>query len=288
MKKFILLIVIICTAVIVMAQELELIFSHQYHAEEVGASCTDCHPAEESTLASDNLLPDMDGCYNCHDSEQACTVCHKDPDNAIAYPRITDYIAKFSHEQHQGEKFSCEGCHGGVAQSADITEKHLPKMAQCVACHSKTSEKDYCDKCHATDENLVPADHRLAWRQEHGIEANSAERNCNICHDENTCLECHQGDNLDHIVHPLNYVNNHGIYARGDKENCYTCHEELSFCMDCHQQRMVTPRNHSTANWSNLQTGGAHARAARLDLDTCIACHSDAAADPVCIQCHDK
>ena len=95
-------------------------------------------------------------------------------------------------------------------------------------------------------------------------------------------------DNLDRKVHPLNYVNNHGMYAKGNKDNCYTCHEEQAFCVDCHQKRMVMPRSHSTANWSNTTTGGGHARAAKLDLDNCLSCHSDAQGDPVCVLCHQK
>ena len=61
------------------AQDVELIFSHKYHAEEVEAECTDCHNAGESALAADNLLPNMETCYNCHDEDAECTVCHKDP-----------------------------------------------------------------------------------------------------------------------------------------------------------------------------------------------------------------
>ncbi len=291
MKKFMFLIIlfamIVSLSYLLIAQELELIFSHKYHAEEIGVECTDCHPATESKLASDNLLPDMDGCYTCHDEDQECTVCHKDPDNAIAYPRITEYIAKFSHAEHSGEDFTCENCHKGVAKSSDITEKHLPSMEKCVECHVVTSDADYCYICHEKGENLIPADHHLAWRQDHGIVAQT-EENCSACHTENSCLECHEGDNLDHKVHPLGYVNTHGIFARANKENCYTCHEELAFCVECHQTRGVTPRSHLTANWTNMSTGGGHARAAKLDLDSCIACHSDAGGDPSCTGCHDK
>ena len=290
MKKIIFLIIVLSTALIMsyllFAQDLELIFSHKYHAEEVEAACTDCHKADESALPADNLLPDMDGCYTCHDEEEECTKCHQDPDNAIVYPRITDYIAKFSHKQHSGDKFSCETCHKNVSHSENIMDKHLPKMGKCVECHTTLSQDDYCFICHKQEENLKPADHTLVWAKEHGIAAQTERDECGLCHHQNMCLDCHMNDNLDHNIHPLNYVNNHGLYAKGNKDNCLTCHEEMAFCMDCHRQRMVMPRNHAVANWSNTTTGGAHARAAKLDLDSCISCHSDAAGDPVCIQCH--
>ncbi len=272
---------------ILFAQELELIFSHKYHAEEVSVACTDCHLAETSTSPTDNLLPDMERCYTCHDKDNTeCTICHKDPDNAIVYPRVTSYIAKFSHQKHSGETFNCETCHSGVNKSSDVQSKHISTMSQCVQCHENNAKGDYCYTCHNTSENLEPADHSLAWEDEHGIVAGMAKENCSVCHQLHKCDKCHEGDNLDRKVHRLNFVNNHGISAKGNKDNCLTCHEEQAFCMDCHSQRMVMPRNHSRANWSNTTTGGVHARAAKLDLDNCMSCHSNAVGDPVCVVCH--
>jgi len=290
MKKVIFIVItlaaVLTLSYLLFAQKLELIFSHKYHAEEVEAACADCHNVAESTVATDNLLPNMDGCYTCHDKDEECTKCHQDPDNAIVYPRITNYIAKFSHKQHSGDLFNCDMCHAKVAASENIFDKHLPKMGTCTECHSTMSQDDYCYICHAKGEDLKPADHQLNWTQEHGMTAQTARDECSSCHQEKMCLECHQGDNLDQKVHPLNYVNNHGMYAKGNKENCLTCHEEMAFCMDCHRQRMVMPKNHAMANWSNTSTGGGHARAAKMDFDTCLSCHSDAAGDPVCIVCH--
>ena len=269
------------------AQELELIFSHKFHAEEVGTTCTDCHSAKESAVPTDNLLPDMNSCYNCHDEdEEKCSTCHKDSDNAIEYPRVTKYIAKFPHKKHSGEKFSCEKCHIGISKSENILAKHLPKMGVCIKCHDNKTQIDYCSFCHNKKENLKPDDHDITWNAEHGISTNIDKEICNTCHTNNMCLECHQNDNLDHKVHRLNFVNNHGISAKGNKDNCLTCHEEQAFCVDCHRQRMVMPKNHSTANWTNSVLGGRHARDAKFDLDACLSCHSDAAGDPVCVICH--
>jgi len=290
MKKTVIIIVALIffaiISVLLVAQDVELIFSHKYHAEEVGASCSDCHKASESAKASDNLLPNMDGCYSCHDEDEECSKCHKDPDNAIVYPRITDFIAKFPHDKHAAKNITCEKCHEKVADSDNIMEKHLPKMAVCVECHKELTRDDYCYDCHAKKDKLKPATHDFVWKSNHGVTAIADEDACETCHTKSSCLDCHKSDNLDRQVHPLNFVNNHGLYAKGNKENCYTCHEELAFCVDCHRKRMVMPRNHSFANWSNATTGGAHARAAQLDLDFCLSCHSDAQSDPVCVICH--
>ncbi|OQX96060.1 hypothetical protein B6I21_02180 [candidate division KSB1 bacterium 4572_119] len=291
MKRKVLIIIsltfLVALTYLLFAQNVELIFSHKFHAEDVEAECADCHKATESKLAADNLLPSMETCYNCHDEDDTeCSVCHKDPDNAIEYPRITDYIAKFSHEQHVSDKVMCSRCHENVQVSENIFDKHLPKMANCLECHTNTGEENFCYTCHSHGEELKPADHNLVWEKDHGLAAASAA--CDDCHTKDYCLDCHKSDNLNHEVHPLNYVNNHGIYAKGNKDNCYTCHEEQAFCVDCHQKRMVMPRNHSYANWSNTTTGGGHARSAKLDLDSCMSCHSDAQGDPVCVVCHSK
>jgi len=270
------------------AQSPDLIFSHKFHMETVEAECSDCHAAEGSKLSSDNLLPDMDACYGCHDEEEKCTKCHRDPDNAVEFPRIVDYIAEFPHDRHIAGGIACERCHGDVAAARDVTGTHLPEMSVCSGCHLPTQAGDFCYTCHAEGGNLKPADHGPAWRARHGIEAETAEVSCGSCHTKESCLNCHEGENLDRNVHPLGFAVNHPLYARGNKENCYTCHEEQSFCIDCHEAKMVIPRTHASAGWSNATTGGSHKMAAKLDLDSCLSCHSDAEGDPVCAACHRK
>ena len=283
----------ICTLFLIssitMSQDLDLIFSHKFHAEEVGAGCTDCHAAADtSTKSTQNLLPDMQSCYNCHDEETACTLCHKDPDNASAYPRITSYIAKFPHALHISNNIKCSKCHADVEKSSNIMDRHLPPMATCVDCHSDLQQIDYCITCHSAGEDLKPLNHRLDWKKAHGIVSYNQENECSMCHDKNQCLNCHQKDNLNHIVHPLNFRNNHALYARGNKDNCYTCHEDLAFCVDCHQAEFVLPRTHANAGWANPNTGGKHAREALLDLDSCLSCHSESNTEPICADCHVK
>ena len=285
--KLLLILTIIFVSGATKAQEVELLFSHKLHAEDVEASCTDCHAAADtSSLSSHNLLPDMDTCYNCHDTDAECSLCHKDPDNAVAYPRITTYIAKFPHVKHVSQEIECSTCHANVAKSDNIFDSHLPTMSSCVTCHSDVEKIEYCFDCHASQEDLKPVDHKLDWTKAHGPASHIDESNCEMCHSDNQCLECHQQDNLDRKVHPLNYRNNHSLFAKGNKDNCYTCHEELSFCSDCHRQELVLPRNHSSAGWSNLNNGGGHARAAKLDLDDCLSCHNDSNGEPICAQCH--
>jgi hypothetical protein len=275
----------------IFAQKVELIFSHKFHQEqEIG--CADCHQkASTSKLPTDNLLPDMEACFKCHDSEGECTLCHQDPDNAVDYPRITNYVAFFAHESHLKKDANCRACHVGIENDAvvNVQVQHLPQMTNCTQCHDNLEQPGYCQACHAPTEELRPSDHRIAtWKLQHGVASEIALNNCTECHTPQACIACHQGDNLDHKVHRLNYQYQHGLQAKGNKTTCITCHEEASFCNDCHRTQMVMPRTHATANWTNAADGGRHARAAKLDLDACISCHSDTQADPVCIQCHQK
>lgn len=266
----------------------ELIFSHQLHqAQEM--SCADCHAAADSSrLAMDNLLPTKETCANCHDVTGECKMCHRDPDKASVSPRITTYIAKFPHVKHvKSTPANCSACHAGIEKSQDVQTQHLPAMQNCSSCHKDFAKPNYCYDCHAPTDELRPGDHRtMPWKQQHGMVSQTNLLDCTACHTTQACITCHQGDNLDHKVHGLNYRFQHGLHAKGNKTTCITCHEEASFCNDCHRTQMVMPRSHAAANWSNRKTGGGHARAAKLDLDTCISCHADTKAQPICIQCH--
>ncbi|HID39692.1 MAG TPA: hypothetical protein EYP36_09290, partial [Calditrichaeota bacterium] len=65
----------------------DLIFSHKFHAEEADADCEACHgKATESVNANDDLLPEMETCYDCHDEEMECTSCHKNGEEPVLLP----------------------------------------------------------------------------------------------------------------------------------------------------------------------------------------------------------
>ena len=75
--------------------ESDLVFSHKYHAEEAGAECSDCHgKVSESISGSDDLLPEMETCYTCHDEDMACESCHLKGEEPVILPRINNYSEK--------------------------------------------------------------------------------------------------------------------------------------------------------------------------------------------------
>lgn len=272
------------------AQQDETTFSHQQHVEQEMA-CSDCHAAVDTSLkASDNLLPNAESCYACHEAEGKFQTWLKTEEKILFAPKTPLHIAFFPHAKHiQADKPNCSACHAGIEKSTNMQEVYLPQMASCTHCHNNLEQMSYCQTCHAKNENLKPVDHQMAsWKLQHGVESQTNLMNCTACHTTNACIQCHQGDNLDHKVHGLNYQHRHGIFAKGNKTTCITCHEEASFCNDCHQMQMVMPRSHARANWTNKTNGGGHARAAKLDLDSCISCHSENKTQPICIQCHHR
>ena len=273
-------------------EEDQLIFSHKFHAEDAGASCSDCHAAAETSMQkTDNLLPSMETCYACHDEDETdCSYCHTNPDMAREEPRIVHYKAEFTHKVHVEAGQECLNCHQDINEEESAHQaSHIPQSTLCTDCHGLADfmdESQQCYVCHSKEMNLVPVNHTVDWSKDHGISWQIQQNSCDHCHQNSYCINCHQGFNLDREVHPLNYRNTHGIDAKANKENCLTCHREFAFCNDCHRIEMVMPKNHSFAGWSNLTTGGLHAKQAQYDFDYCQSCHSDAATDVVCIRCH--
>jgi nitrate/TMAO reductase-like tetraheme cytochrome c subunit len=275
-------------------KEDRIIFSHKFHVEEQEIACVDCHQkATESTKASDVLVPKMQTCYDCHDEDETpCSTCHTNPDEPGVAPRLSGFKSRFPHKLHvDAEGTNCLTCHKGVDQAEQVGTFHLPSREQCTTCHKGAdvaTNRLQCFTCHQTTMNFTPISHRVNWRKDHGIARQIGKNSCIHCHQENYCITCHEGDNLDHQVHPLNFRFTHGMMAKGNKENCLTCHQEEAFCVDCHRSEHVMPKNHAMPNWSNrIQgDGGAHAREAQIDFETCLSCHNDAYADVVCTTCH--
>jgi len=262
-------------------------FSHKLHIQDVGSRCADCPAvADSSATPLDILLPNQEPCNQCHGDTLTYKFAYEKKDGAGTQPWFTHYIDRFPHQTHLANGQQCVDCHTGVDNSENISDSHLPAMQSCVQCHSDLEKPDYCNICHKAGEDRRPADHKSNWTAGHGMNSYTNKDNCQICHTDNYCLECHRGDNLDRQVHPLNFVNNHAITAKSGNDKCYICHEEQSFCQECHQAELVLPKSHSFAGWSNKSNGGTHKTAARFDLDGCISCHSDMNGDPICAECH--
>jgi hypothetical protein len=252
----------------------DLIFSHQFHAEEVGAECSDCHgQALNSVAGTDDLLPVMETCYDCHDEEMACNACHERGEEPILLPRITDYSAEFNHKRHQEENISCTTCHPKIEKKDKVTSgTHLPGGKICSDCHSQSYE---------LLAKLKPRDHTDVWIYMHGTAGETGSQNCYTCHTASYCIDCHQGENLMNQSHPPEFIATHGISYTMRESDCASCHAGRDYCIECHREiNYVIPPTHSFPDWK----GYLHAQEARQDFDKCSVCHMQD--DIACIECH--
>ncbi len=141
-------------------------------------------------------------------------------------------------------------------------------------------------------DKLKPISHTPNFTHTHGdmarlnVREMNADMDCATCHKPKFCQDCHEGDNLDRLTHPLNYEFTHSLDAQGKERECAVCHTERQFCVNCHIDNQVLPKNH-TAGWVNRipNDGGRHRVEALNDIEACMACHQQNA-DQICQACH--
>ena len=302
-------------------------FSHSKHKDII--ECADCHSkVKESTNLKESLFPNHDNCASCHevDNDQQCSTCHIG-DNYSALSSA-DKGLLFSHKSHLLNKdANCESCHKGLSD-VDYSWQApaaLPSMETCYGCHNdKSVASNACEGCHISTANLLPQDHKVvSFGKTHKFAAQEFNANCIMCHDNQSCDDCHMstvgitetntlkdfyqpyypanfidGAKVQGIssVHDLNYRFSHGMDSRGKTAECQSCHQIETFCTECHQAENedfamsgIVPSSHLSPNFKTIGVGtggGEHAILARRDIENCIACHDINGADPTCIQCH--
>ena len=215
-------------------------FSHLKHAGENGQECAVCHPAVAASEKLDSSLRvSLETCRECHDSLPL-----KAPGFRLTGPsfrlgeKFRPGFLVFPHALHvTGQKMDCRSCHGDlIVDPKKRNEK--PRMAECAQCHRHRGQPDLaCLDCH--DRRDKPADHQsAAWRKKpgHGLESRFNGEQCQLCHLESSCLECHHGA-TGRPVHDLNYRYTHSVDVRFKKLDCAVCHETSRFCADCHEGR---------------------------------------------------
>lgn len=294
-------------------------FSHKFHMTDAGAECAQCHAGvEKSEKSSDNNLGKMDQCYTCHDQKTTdCKTCHlekAEPYSAFENPKRELVFSHKLHMSAQGMK--CESCHTDVAQKDYVNVSALPKMESCMGCHDGEKAGNDCRTCHTDIRFIKPADHSMDFVRTHKqVVAAAGTANCQMCHEEESCSECHESGNLQKFKnkgefktnmapsgtggsstmileksHALDYVFTHRFDAKAKSTECQSCHEEESFCRQCHNEsnKVMKPAWHAVPNFKNTTDGGMHAKLGRKDLQNCTSCHEIENANPSCITsgCH--
>lgn len=138
---------------------------------------------------------------------------------------------KFDHSAHLAyvDDGKCSVCHVEGAKSV------VPERKVCLDCHDDAFLKDV----------QMPGlkTHGPVWALNHRPFAKADEYNCQICHEQSSCLECHKsrpadefgewGNNMTN-VHRSDFQVTHPIAARTDQQLCKSCHEN-KFCVECHK-----------------------------------------------------
>ncbi|MDA1315509.1 MAG: cytochrome c3 family protein [Acidobacteria bacterium] len=199
------------------AQELK--FSHKLHLEQAGATCGDCHSAaKDSQAATDRLLPSRQKCAVCHEGGAATPVDTAGLDMIASPPRSYRFNHQFHLQlgnvatliaaaidngsylgkagdarKHLDTNDACQACHRGVEETGLATAAHLPRMSDCLVCHSKVDNPFSCEKCHLEGINLRPADHTREFVDLHPTgKLEFDKQTCLPCHGRNFgCMGCH-------------------------------------------------------------------------------------------------
>ncbi len=201
-------------------------FPHGAHLDQ-GLACTDCHAAAaDSRRAEDRLLPAAAACEFCHSGQIAAEIdlaplearqpparsyrfdhrLHLELGNAAA--RIAaaidsgEYMGRAEGVRslldgaaaRGGKTDSCSACHRGLQASTAVTgTAHMPRMADCLVCHSEIDNPFSCPDCHHEGIDLLPADHTREFADLHSTgKLGFDKQTCLPCHGRNfACMGCH-------------------------------------------------------------------------------------------------
>jgi hypothetical protein len=219
-----------------------IIFSHAKHIKDVGAVCVDCHKETADDSGGVKAIhPRMTTCASCHQEQldaKKCDMCHTNFGKAKPFSADRSR-PKFSHKAHLGRGAECATCHKGMETvTGKLTAKNKPVMDECIACHNDKKAQYECNLCHKDLSLIKPATHKTVrfLKEDHGKDARFSSVECEKCHRQTWCDQCHQGQ-LSTRIHSPNYLSIHGREAKRRDKDCALCHEIQNQCEKCHAGR---------------------------------------------------
>ena len=226
-------------------------FSHEKHAQmsEMSGGCTNCH----------HFVPATQG-------HPACKECHApnaenskiEPGLKAAYHRqCLDCHSEWDTETH------CEWCHrkkrGGMSDAELANLPNLIHQAPLEVKNLILFDTSY------EDGGVVPFHHK------NHVELYN--RDCSICHKDESCVSCHVHGDQSHPMGLLSEIDLH--------DTCYQCHDKEKGCKECHGRNSNDLFDHADVGWP-LQ--------AYHKVLQCKDCHhipgKYEANDPRCETCH--
>jgi nitrate/TMAO reductase-like tetraheme cytochrome c subunit len=167
-------------------------------------------------------------------SDAVCLQCHDVNRKATSAFRII-----INHPEHAKRNGSCVSCHVRTGHPLPTRSTALSLMGQCFTCHGLTRASKApgrCDLCHPAGYRLRPASHQARWVKRHAPVAKADRRQCEMCHQESFCTDCHGLQ----IPHPAGWsrgATGHAIYAKRDRAICTKCHtDKPDMCAMCHHK----------------------------------------------------
>lgn len=241
-----------------------------------GCHTTGARPRKRARLITNDLLPFSHARHQTDRRNQPirCEACHAQSAQAAGYadhgaPRVESCVGchdDVDRTPYQMRMRMCETCHATrVSTVATIAPRnHLPASerpidhtlafrrdhveaarrdaVRCATCHTQMSGNpaQACDECHQT---MLPADHRITWRElDHGPEAAADRNRCASCHVVEFCTACHEQRPRSHGLRGT-FTREHGRLARINVRACLTCHvadypayaaHGIVSCAECH------------------------------------------------------
>ena len=203
----------------------DLHFSHGNHRVDRAGTAIACASCHRDTASADEYQdhrpPAVASCVPCHDDAQRvpselrmreCQTCHSAKRGSLLALAPRNHLP--GTERPNDHTLSFRTDHGDAA---------FRDAARCATCHTAMSgsPRDACDECHRV---TAPVDHRLAWRElDHGTEAATSPDRCALCHNADTCTDCHNQVPRSHLP-VMAFTASHGLAARVNIRACLTCH----------------------------------------------------------------
>lgn len=300
-------------------QELPMRFFHGKHVDDAGMDCVDCHSlATQSIRSSDDLLPEMEICLDCHFIEDGadayppanCSACHLSftaenppqfeegieigPDtfrqvkNWPELPFIPAPNIHFPHKIHIDNAIECATCHTDMLNVDLASRLNLPTMSLCLTCHTGHDDEpsDTCNTCHLSyPDGRLLGELPTQGQPRSMVEANARPARVAARQERKPGFDLFPS--TDKLIptgrfrpddHRLDFLNKHRDVAAADAAYCNTCHTE-AWCEDCHNNTLKPIAIHP-ANYAQL-----HAIDAMNDSAECNSCHTR---QDFCITCHEQ
>lgn len=247
------------------------------------------HERREWLIAhGDSAKTEPSGCANCH-AQPSCRTCHigtagarqiarlakPDPDGA---PGVRMQVAPLDIAA-RGSSNAFPHSPSANAMSAVTTTDHATSASVPVA---RSLQGNPLAPVADTVLRIVQV-HPPDFVEKHGVTASSGRINCQGCHEERTCTNCHNGASRRRF-HAFNFVSRHAATAAGRERDCTSCHTTETFCRECHRGQGLEARGTRDVAYHGRQPLWLqqHGQAARLEMQTCASCHQQRD----CLACH--